>query len=279
MSLQPTDLLIIQRGDKSYKMAASELSVFLPSAEVGDGTITIKQDGIADQSFTVNQDGDTEIVLKNDNTFTSAGDGLVASGNVISVGQGTGLLVDTNSVGIADGGVGNTQLADFSVSKDKINAAAPGANKYLQINSANSALQWTNVSVPEVPDPFPAGTKMLFQQSSAPTGWVKSTTANDRALRVVSGSVSSGGTDTFSTVFNASKRTDNHTLTTSQIPSHTHLTANANTGAGVDFPTGAGFLVNGNAGNTSSATGGGQAHSHPMTMDLQYVDVIIAVKS
>ena len=73
MSLQPTDLLIIQRGNKSYKMAASELPTFIDPPTVGDGTITIVQPGTDDQTFTVNQDGDTVITLKNDNTFVEAG--------------------------------------------------------------------------------------------------------------------------------------------------------------------------------------------------------------
>jgi hypothetical protein len=43
---------------------------------------------------------------------------------------------------------------------------------------------------------FPAGTALLFPQVSAPTGWTKVTSANDRALRVVSGSTGgeTGGT-------------------------------------------------------------------------------------
>ena len=50
-----------------------------------------------------------------------------------------------------------------------------------------------------IPTAFASGTAMLFQQTSAPTGWTKSTTHNDKALRVVSGTASSGGTSAFST--------------------------------------------------------------------------------
>ena len=46
--------------------------------------------------------------------------------------------------------------------------------------------------------PFPAGTKMLFQQTSAPTGWTKVTSSVDnKALRVVSGTAGSGGSNAF----------------------------------------------------------------------------------
>lgn len=50
---------------------------------------------------------------------------------------------------------------------------------------------------------FPAGTVLPFAQTTAPTGWTKSTTHNDKIPRIVSGSASSGGSTPFSTVFAA----------------------------------------------------------------------------
>jgi hypothetical protein len=47
---------------------------------------------------------------------------------------------------------------------------------------------------------FPSGTLMLFQQTAASPFRTKQTTHNDKALRVVSGTASSGGTNAFSTV-------------------------------------------------------------------------------
>ena len=47
----------------------------------------------------------------------------------------------------------------------------------------------------------PSGTKMIFNQTSAPTGWTKVTSSNDVALRVVSGTVGTGGTVAFETAF------------------------------------------------------------------------------
>lgn len=47
---------------------------------------------------------------------------------------------------------------------------------------------------------FASGTVMMFRQTAAPTGWTKDTTNyNDHALRVVTGTISSGGTVNFST--------------------------------------------------------------------------------
>jgi hypothetical protein len=50
---------------------------------------------------------------------------------------------------------------------------------------------------------FPSGTSMLFQQTSAPTGWTKQTTHNDKALRIISGTVGTGGSVAFSTALGA----------------------------------------------------------------------------
>src|ERR1035437_2652755 len=52
-----------------------------------------------------------------------------------------------------------------------------------------------------ISDYFPTGTSMLFFNAAAPTGWTKQTTHNDKAIRIVSGVPSSGGTVVFSTVF------------------------------------------------------------------------------
>lgn len=74
----------------------------------------------------------------------------------------------------------------------------------------------------------PSGTAMLFKQTASPTGWTKVTTDNDAALRVVSGTASTGGTVAFTTAF-ASQAVSGTvgtsgatTLTASQIPAHTH---------------------------------------------------------
>jgi hypothetical protein len=137
---------------------------------------------------------------------------------------------------------------------------------------------------------FPSGTAMMFVQTAAPTGWTKSTTHNDKALRVVSGAASSGGTTAFSTVFTDQTPTITTsglsaaatTLTTPQIPSHTHTGGAANS---ID-PSATGGTVVTSLANTG-ATGGGGSHTHSLTgsatssaitLNVQYVDVIIATK-
>ena len=63
---------------------------------------------------------------------------------------------------------------------------------------------------------FPSGTVTMFVQTTAPTGWTKSTTHDNKALRVVSGTAGSGGTTGFTSVFTS------RTITTANMPSHTH---------------------------------------------------------
>jgi hypothetical protein len=124
---------------------------------------------------------------------------------------------------------------------------------------------------------------MLFVQTAAPTGWTKSTTHNDKALRVVSGTVSSGGSTAFSTALGTpalSGSTGSTTLSTAQIPSHTHAALNGGATRFMPSDSGSGFRQN--SGTTSGAAGGGGSHDHTLsgtaTINVQYVDVIIATK-
>jgi hypothetical protein len=67
-------------------------------------------------------------------------------------------------------------------------------------------------------DDAPNGTRMLFYQSSAPTGWNQITSVNDRVIRVVSGSGGSTGGSWSISGLNVL----GHTLSVSEMPSHNH---------------------------------------------------------
>jgi hypothetical protein len=120
-------------------------------------------------------------------------------------------------------------------------------------------------------------------QTTAPTGWTKSTTHDNKALRIVSGTASSGGSVGFTTAFANQAVTGtvgSTTLITAQIPSHTHTVSGnlvQGIGGGADYASGSG-------GNTTSgSTGGGSSHNHTFTgtaidLAVQYVDAIIATK-
>jgi hypothetical protein len=161
---------------------------------------------------------------------------------------------------------------------------------------------------------IPSGTKMLFQQTSAPTGFTKLTTHNNKALRVVSGTASTGGTNSFTNAFNSSKTvsgttgtssvtisgtTASHTLTVDQIPSHTHTHPGHQMSEGIRHQDGTDRIPQrGDQGSQSgtytfSSTGGSQGHTHNISvtsgshahsfsdtfnLDVQYVDLIIAQK-
>ena len=149
---------------------------------------------------------------------------------------------------------------------------------------------------------FASGTALLFQQTAAPTGWTKVTSYNDYAMRVVSGSTSTGGSVAFSAAF-ASQAVSGSvgtsgatTLSSAQMPSHTHnLNAPViwSTYSGGNPPTlFSGTTSAANSGtstywNQPDNTGGGGSHTHPggsftgtaINLAVQYVDVIIATKS
>ena len=166
---------------------------------------------------------------------------------------------------------------------------------------------------------MPSGTLMLFAQTTAPTGWTKSTTHNNKALRVVSGTASSGGNAAFTTAFasytpsgnvsvagavsmSGNVSVGNTTLSINQIPSHAHgikisQPQESNSTNNVYGPVGGNTnaFTNGYIGNA----GGNGAHNHSASHNLsgnlsinsssfsgsakdlavQYVDVIIAAKA
>jgi len=150
-----------------------------------------------------------------------------------------------------------------------------------------------------IPESFPSGTNMLFVQTSAPTGWVKSTAHDNKALRVVSGTAGAGGSATFTNAFGTpsvsgsvslSGSVGATTLTIAQMPSHAHNIQDAEEDlSGTDGV----FQRGGNnyyQSGIAQATGGGGSHTHGFSgsstlsgastaINVQYVDVIICTKS
>lgn len=123
---------------------------------------------------------------------------------------------------------------------------------------------------------FPSSTKMLFQQTAAPTGWTKDTTHDNKALRVVTGTAGNAGVTAFTTVFGSGKTTGAHTLISAEMPSHDHTLTFGLTGS-----TGSPDVLNTGADTANVSTnsaGGSGSHDHTLSLDLQYVDMIIATK-
>ena len=147
-------------------------------------------------------------------------------------------------------------------------------------------------------DKFASGTKMIFNQTTAPTSWTKVTgSGNDTALRVTTGTVGTGGTVAFETAFASVTPTitmtnDAVTISAQQVADHTHNIKGTDTttsGVGSDIIR---YIIQTSAFNnnnqTSNAQNGGtngQSHTHTNTaassavnLDVSYVDVIVATK-
>ena len=168
----------------------------------------------------------------------------------------------------------------------------------------SNGTSWTSAAAAA----FDAGTRIGFQQTTAPTGWTKDTTAglDNSAMRIVTGSVVNGGSQNFTTAFasqtptgsvtisSVSGSAGSTTLTTPQIPSHSHNVIQSNgSGSGalsVNSTSSANLVF---AQTPTTSTGGGGDHTHPFSFSsgsgtfsgnainlaVKYYDFIIASKN
>jgi len=127
---------------------------------------------------------------------------------------------------------------------------------------------------------IPAGTRMVFAQAAAPTGWTQDTTAalNDSALRLVNtAGGGTGGTVAFTTAFASGLSSAGHILTVAEMPNHNHSWGGVDSGLSAAGGAGAVLTVNP---AVTGFTGGDGAHSHSLpSIAVKYVDLIIAVKN
>jgi hypothetical protein len=238
-------------------------------------------------------------VIRNSSAYNATIYCSTALGNTTPAGTGVTIAANSTTIIFSDvinvvtalnylptplsaksGGTGQNTLTANNVllgnGTSGVQFVAPGAANNVLISNGTT---WTSGPVPT----FPAGTALTFIQTTAPTGWTKSTTHDNKALRIVSGTASSGGSVPFTTAFTSqsvSGSVGNTTLITNQIPSHTHnVSGNLVQGisGGGDYGSGSGGAT------TSSSTGGGGSHNHTFTgtaidLAVQYVDAIIATK-
>lgn len=159
----------------------------------------------------------------------------------------------------------------------KANAATTAAAQDATSKANAAAAAAAQDATAKVSALIPSGTRMLFQQTTAPLGWTKDTAHNDKALRVVSGAVGSGGTLDFSAAF-VNGVVGDTTLTIDQIPSHDHGTpAYARDGSSGRLGDGGGTSTF--PGVKTGQTGGGLSHNHSINLAIKYVDIIIATKN
>jgi hypothetical protein len=277
-----------------------------------------------------------------DTTTTLAKLADVAVGNALISG-GVGSAPSYGKIGlathvsgtlpVANGGTGATTYTANNVllgnGTSAFQSVAPGTSGNVLTSNGTT---WTSAAAG---GGFPSGTAMLFKQTAAPTGWTKDTTAtlNDSALRVVTGTVTTGGSVAFTTAFASQTPSGTianttaggsvsvslsaggsvtlsvggsvsaTTLTTAQIPSHTHSGGFTQSTDGIacgNRPAGSSATTGGSGGGGSHTHGftnptyslsnpsysgsfTGTAHNHTFTgnainLAVKYVDIIVATK-
>jgi len=137
---------------------------------------------------------------------------------------------------------------------------------------------------------FASGDQIIFRGAATPTGWTVAA-QNNKALRVVSGTPGSGGSASFSSVFGAGKGTGSeasHFHGPGTLQSETfNIYEIGGVGAGsstlstfddanswAGLKTGAAVLQ-----ITGGTTAVGSAHSHTLSLDLQYYDMQVIQKT
>ena len=206
----------------------------------------------------------------------AAGTATFSAATITTATINGGTITGITDLAVADGGTGLSTLTANNV----ILGNGASAPTFVAPSTTGNVLTsngttWTSAANP--PD-FASGTRMSFQQTAAPTGWTKDTTAaiNDSILRFVTGSVTpSGGSVAFST-WNAQTATGGTTLTIAQMPAHTHgypeTTTSGAAGASSGRPVSNFVTVQ------TQSTGGSGSHDHPLTQNIKFYDFIIAAK-
>jgi hypothetical protein len=248
--------------------------------------------------------GASTIVLRGASGEFAAGaiTGTSFSGNGSAITAINASSISSGILSATNGGTGSANLTADNVilgnGASVVKVVAPGtANNVLTSNGST----WVSQAAAAGGTLIPSGTVMLFAQTAAPTGFTKNTTTGDNsALRVTTGTASTGGSVAFTTAFvsqtptgsvsttvnnatatNQAATATNQaitpagsvsitavagsagatTLTTPQIPSHTHTYVASLGGGSAGGDGGSGPAP----GTTSGATGGGGSHTHPFS--------------
>jgi hypothetical protein len=221
------------------------------------GTLPVASGGTGVTAST----GTGSVVLSTSPSLTTPALGTPASGNLANctfptlnqnttgtaAGLSTTLVATSGGTGQSSYAVGDlvyastttalSKLADVATGNALISGGVGVAPSYGKIGLAthvSGTLPVANGGTGQITALIPSGTVMMFVQTAAPTGWTKSTTHDNKALRVVSGTAGSGGSVAFTTAFasqavsgsigstTATGTVGGTALSTAQIPSHTH---------------------------------------------------------
>ena len=255
-----------------------------------DATVTV---GVDDTGYDVKFFGDTASAFMQwdasaDDLILGGAAGLIVPDGKLTLGS-TAVTSTGAELNILDGVTSNAteiNILDAITRGSIIYGNSSGATARLAAGDADQVLtsDGTDISWADGGGggtTIPSGTLMLFNQTAAPTGFTKVTTHNDKALRITSGTVGTGGSVAFETAF-ASQAVSvaATTIATSTMPSHNHSYNLYGLIAAVTNKIGSSSAGYG-ATNVVTSTGGGGSHTHTGTaidLDVAYVDVIIASK-
>lgn len=225
--------------------------------------------------------------------------GTAAAGANSDITSLTGL---TTALTVAQGGTGAATHTANAVligeGTSPVSTVSPGSSGNVLTSDGTD---WTSAAPG---GGFDSGTRMIFAQNAAPTGWTKDTTNyNQHAMRIVTGTAGgTAGTVDFTSAFTSqavagsvavtgiSGSTSATTLSTAQIPSHTHTYDKTTFGGSFGGAKFGGAAGTGTTGATSGATGGGGSHDHSFSFSsgtatftgtainlaVKYLDVITA---
>lgn len=263
-STQYKGYIIMSAGEFSGQWGDPQLNEnFIEIADRNMGGITTKSLASADVTLTAEESQNLIVRLT----------GILPTNRVVTATSFEGMVI-----------IENLTTGSFSVTfTDGVSGTVipQGARSLVIADSSNG----TRIAA----GTFSTGTRLIFQQTTAPVGWTKesSSTYNNAALRFVTGSASTGGSVDFTTAFASQTPTGtvgNTTLTLAQIPAHTHdanpLGNNNNDSAAPPSASTGGAV---GASFSTTSAGGGQSHTHTLTMNainlaVKYADAIIAQK-
>lgn len=230
-------------------------------------------------------------------TTTTTGTGTITLGAAVTGFQDFGVIGDGNetyyTISVPGGadyevGIGTFTASGTTLSRDTILASSNGGlavnlsagtkDVFVTYPSGRSVVSYAGNN-----SEFPTGTRMLFAQTTAPTGFTKDTTSyNNHALRVVTGTASTGGTVDFVTAFASQTPTGTVTVTgsTGQVAQAGNIsvsTGQVTQGGNVSSSGSTGQVAQGgnisvstgqeagpvSVGNSTLTTAQLAAHSHP----------------
>jgi hypothetical protein len=243
------------------------------------------------------------LTLTNDLTVPNGGTGASTLTGYVKGNGTSAFTAQAVPIPVADGGTGATTLTANNVilgnGTSAPNFVAPSTSGNVLTSNGTT---WTSAAAAA----FDTGTRMIFAQNAAPTGWTKDTTNyNQHAMRIVTGTAGgAAGSVDFTTAFASQTPTGSvaitaisgsagaTTLTTPQIPSHTHSYNTNSTTASAGPPTINPGLMRSATSQNTGATGGGGSHDHPFSFSsgtatfsgtainlaVKYLDVMTATK-